>query len=293
MRILITGAKGMLGQDLEQVLRAKHKLILADIDVSETSNPSFISMDVSDYVRCQEIITQSRPDIIINSAACTQVDKCEEESELAYRVNAMGPRNLAIISNQLDIPILHLSTDYVFDGRKKIGYLEDDLKNPLNIYGKSKSLGEGYVIQLTNKFYLVRTSWLFGANGNNFIKTMLRLGKIGQRLTVVDDQIGSPTYSRDLAEAIALLIEKPAYGIYHITNSDSTSWFGYAKYIFSLVGYQVDVKAVTSQQYKQPATRPSHSILENRVWQLEGFAPLRSYREAVREYIGNIAEESF
>ncbi|HBX23503.1 MAG TPA: dTDP-4-dehydrorhamnose reductase [Desulfotomaculum sp.] len=275
MKILITGARGMLGRALEQAMQDKHQLVLTGRDKLDTTN----------YDRCLKVISHDKPDLLINCAAYTQVDKCEEEIELAYRVNALGPRNLAIISNELNITLLHISSDYVFDGNKGFGYLEDDFKNPLSVYGKSKSLGEDYITTLTNKFYIVRTSWLFGANGNNFIKTMLSLGKTRESLTVVNDQFGIPTYTKDLARAIALLIEKPAYGIYHITNSGYTNWYEYARLIFELADYKINVHPVSTEQFKRPAPRPPYSVLENRVWQLEGFPLLRGYKGAVREYI--------
>ena len=275
MNILLTGARGMLGKDLKEVLKEKHRLILTGRD----------SLDITNYKKCKDFITHERPDLIINCAAYTLVDKCEEEKELAYRVNALGPRNLAVICNEHNIPILHISTDYVFDGLKGASYLENDIKNPLSIYGKSKSLGEDYITTLTNRFYIVRTSWLFGENGNNFIKTMLQLGMSRDNITVVNDQFGTPTYTKDLAKAIAKLIEKPRYGIYHITNSDYTNWYEYAKYIFSLTGYKVTVQPISTEALNRPAPRPRHSVLENRLWQLEGFSLLRSYKEAVKEYV--------
>ncbi len=277
MKILITGARGMLGMDLEEALY-EHQLILTGRD----------NMDIIDYNQCMSVISQDKPDLIINCAAYTQVDKCEDKLELAYRVNALGPRNLAVISNELNIPLLHISSDYVFDGTKGSGYLEDDIKNPLSVYGKSKSLGEDYITTLTNKFYIVRTSWLFGANGSNFIETMLSLGKTRDSLTVVNDQFGSPTYTRDLARAIARLIEKPAYGIYHITNSGLTNWYEYARYVFELADYEINVQPISSGQFQRPAQRPLYSVLENRVWQLEGFPLLRSYKDAVREHVENV-----
>lgn len=277
MKILITGARGMLGQNLTEVLKDNNHLILTGRD----------NMDITDYRQCDDVISREKPDLIINAAAYTLVDKCEEDIELAYRANALAPRNLAIICNEQNIPILHISSDYVFDGTKDTGYLEDDLKNPISVYGKSKSLAEDYITTLTNKYYIVRTSWLFGENGNNFIKTMLQLGKTRNNLTVVNDQFGTPTYTRDLAQAIDMLVQEPRYGIYHITNSDYTNWYEFAKYIFSLADYKVNVQPISTEEFNRPAPRPKYSVLQNRLWQLEGFPLLRSYKEAVKEYVEN------
>ena len=277
MRVLITGACGMLGKDLAETLMDRHSLTLTGKD----------NLDITDINKSRDVIASARPDIIINCAAYTQVDKCEEEIELAYRVNSFGPRNLAVICNEHNIPLVQISTDYVFDGSKGAAYLEDDIKNPLSIYGKSKSLAENYITTLTNKFYIIRTSWLFGENGNNFIDTMLRLGKTGDNLNVVNDQFGSPTYTRDLAHAIAVLIQEPKYGIYHITNSGYTNWYNYAKDIFALTNYNVNVQPISTEEFNRPAARPKYSVLENRVWELEGFPRLRSYQEAIKEYIEN------
>lgn len=265
----------MLGKDLIEVLKDKYCLKLTDKN----------ELDITDYIKCEDYIINEKPELIINCAAYTLVDKCEEEKELAYKVNAIGPRNLAIIGNEHNIPILHISTDYVFDGLKGENYLENDIKSPLSIYGETKSLGEDYIVALTNRFYIVRTSWLFGENGNNFIKTMLQLAKSKDRLTVVNDQFGTPTYTKDLAKAIAKLIEKNCYGIYHITNSGYTNWCDYARYIFSLTGCKVTVDPISTEEFNRPAPRPKFSVLENRLWQLEGFPVLRSYKEAVKEYI--------
>lgn len=275
MKVLVTGANGMLGKDVVDVLGEKHQLILTGRD----------NLDITNYQQSKDFINQHQPEIIINCAAYTLVDKCEIELDLAFKVNALGPRNLAVICNDLNIPLLHISTDYVFDGSKSGSYLEDDSKNPLSIYGKSKSLGEDYIVSLTNKFYIIRTSWLFGYHGNNFIKTMLQLGKSKTNLTVVNDQFGSPTYTKDLAKAIALLIEEPKYGIYHITNCEFTNWYEFAKLIFQSAGMKVTIQPISTEEFNRPAPRPKCSVLENRVWRLGGFPPLRRYQEAVSEYI--------
>ncbi|MEG6512191.1 dTDP-4-dehydrorhamnose reductase [Desulforamulus ruminis] len=277
MKILITGARGMLGQDLVKMLKDKNELILTGRD----------NLEITNYHQCNDVISYQKPDLVINAAAYTLVDKCEEDIGLAYKVNAFGPRNLAIVCNEHNISLLHISTDYVFDGKKDTSYLEDDIKSPLGVYGKSKSLAEEYITTLTNKYYIVRTSWLFGEHGNNFIKTMLQLGKNKASINIVNDQFGSPTYTRDLAQSIATLIQEPRYGIYHITNSDYTNWYEYAKYIFKLANYKVNVQPISTEEFNRPAPRPKYSVLENRLWQLEDLPLLRSYKEAVKEFVEN------
>lgn len=275
MKILITGSNGMLGHDLCEVLKDKHELILT---TSKT-------LDITDNQNTIDFICDKKPDIVINSAAYTNVDGCEENQDLAYSVNGQGPKNLAIACRELDIPLVHISTDYVFNGKNDRPWVEDDEIGPISVYGKSKLQGEINIQENLDKFFIIRTAWLYGINGGNFPKTMLELAKNHPEITVVTDEVGCPTYTLDLAQAIAKLIESDYYGVYHITNSGSCSWFDFAKYIFEIADLDVKVTPVTAAEFARPAPRPSYSVLENKKWIENGFEPLRNYKEAITDYI--------
>ena len=275
MKVLITGSNGMLGHDLIDVLNDKHELILT---TSKT-------LDITDKEHTVEFIKENKPDIVINSAAYTDVDGCEENRELAFSINGEGVRNLAIGCREADCPLLHISTDYVFNGKNDTPLVEDDEIGPISVYGKSKLEGEQAIQDILDKFFIVRTAWLYGINGGNFPKTMLELAKTHDELTVVYDEVGTPTYTPDQAEAIGKLIETDYYGIYHITNSGSCSWCEFAKYIFEIAGVDVKVTPVTASEFARPAPRPSYSVLNNKRWADNGFEPLRSYKEAIKDYL--------
>lgn len=275
MKVLITGSNGMLGHDLIDVLNDKHELILT---TSKT-------LDITDKEHTVEFIKENKPDIVINSAAYTDVDGCEENRKLAFSVNGEGVRNLAIGCREADCPLVHISTDYVFNGKNDTPWVEDDEIEPISVYGKSKLEGEQAIQEILDKFFIVRTAWLYGVNGGNFPKTMLELAKTHDELTVVYDEVGTPTYTPDLAEAIGKLIETDYYGIYHITNSGSCSWCEFAKYIFEIAGVDVKVTPVTASEFARPAPRPSYSVLNNKKWVDNGFEPLRSYKEAIKDYL--------
>jgi dTDP-4-dehydrorhamnose reductase len=181
--------------------------------------------------------------------------------------------------------MVYICTDYVFDGTNNSSYYEYDQTKPLGVYGKTKHAGEIYIRDILNKFYIVRTAWLYGYNGPNFVTTMLNLAKTTDSISVVNDQIGSPTYTVDLANAIALLIKRPAYGIYHVTNSDHCSWYDFAKEIFRQAKVEVDLKPVTTEEFPRPAPRPKYSVLENYNWKMEGYPKIRSYKEALADYM--------
>lgn len=275
MKILITGSNGMLGHDLQEVLNDKHELILT---TSETLN-------ITDKNQVLKVICENKPDIVINSAAYTDVDGCEDNHDIAYGVNGEGVRNLAIACKEIDCPLVHISTDYVFNGKNNRPWVEDDEIDPINVYGKSKLEGEEAILEILDKYFIVRTAWLYGVNGRNFPKTMLELAKNHSEITVVYDEVGSPTYTLDLAYGISQLIETEYYGIYHLTNSESCSWCEFARYIFEVADVDVNVIPVTASEFARPAPRPSYSVLENKNWINNGFKPLRSYKEAIKEYI--------
>ena len=278
MKILITGSNGMLGHDLINVLDERHELILT---TSKT-------LDITDKKQTIDYIRDENPDIVINSAAYTDVDGCEENSDLAYNVNGEGVKNLALACKDTDCPLVHISTDYVFDGTATKPIPEDGEIGPISVYGKSKLKGEEAIREVLDKYFIIRTAWLYGINGRNFPKTMLELAENHSEITVVYDEVGTPTYTSDLAEGISRLIETDYYGIYHLTNSGSCSWCEFARYIFEIAGRDVKVTPVTASEFARPAPRPSYSVLENKNWIEKGFEPLRDYKEAIKEYIGLI-----
>ena len=280
MKVLITGSNGMLGQDLIEVLGRQHELILT---TSKT-------LDITDKDHTIEFICENKPDIVINSAAYTNVDGCEENQDLAFSVNGEGPRNLALGCKEVGCPLVHISTDYVFNGENDTPWVEDDEIGPISVYGKSKLEGEEAIQEILDKFFIIRTAWLYGVNGGNFPKTMLELAKTHDELTVVYDKVGSPTYTLDLAKAIGELIKTSYYGIYHITNSESCSWCEFAKYIFEIADVDVKVTPVTASEFARPAPRPSYSVLSNKRWVDNGFEPLRSYKLAIKDYINILGE---
>ena len=275
MKILITGSNGMLAHDLINALQERHDLILT---TSKT-------LDITDKKQTIDYIRDKKPDLVINSAAYTDVDGCEENRELAYSVNGEGVRNLALACRDIDCPLVHISTDYVFDGSATEPIREDGEIGPISVYGKSKLEGEQAIQDILDKYFIIRTAWLYGINGRNFPKTMLELAENHPEITVVYDEVGTPTYTPDLAEGISRLIETDYYGIYHLTNSGSCSWCEFAKYIFEIAGRDVKVIPVTASEFARPAPRPSYSVLDNSNWIERGFKPLRSYKDAIKEYI--------
>lgn len=278
MNILITGSNGMLGHDLIEVLKDNHELLLT---TSKT-------LDITDGDSVMDFIVNSNPDIVINSAAYTDVDGCESNPDLAYNVNGEGVKNLALACREVDCPLVHISTDYVFNGQNDRPWVEDDEIGPISIYGKSKLKGEEHIKEILEKYFIVRTAWLYGVNGRNFPRTMLELAQNHSEITVVYDEVGTPTYTPDLAKGISELIETDYYGTYHLTNSGNCSWCEFARYIFEVADVDVNVIPVTSSEFARPAPRPSYSVLENRNWVENGFEPLRNYKEAIKEYIGLI-----
>ncbi len=274
MKILITGAYGMLGSDLREVLK-NHELIVTgskDLDITNEEN-------VIDF------IDENSPEVVINAAAYTAVDDCETNYDEAYAVNAIGPKNLAIACKKQDVPLVHISTDYVFDGSKRTPLLENDALGPQSAYGKTKLEGEKFIQEYTDKYFILRTAWLYGIHGNNFVQTMLSLAENHDEITVVDDQIGSPTYSLDLAVSIANLLNSDKYGIYHLTNEGECSWYEFSKRIFELSDVDVKVLPVTTEEFPRPAPRPHYSVLSNQKWIKAGFPPMRKYEEALSDYL--------
>lgn len=281
MKILITGSNGQLGRQLITECK-KRSIEYVGYDVPE--------LDITNIKLVQSVVEKESPDIIINCAALTDVDGCEGNAELAFAVNAYGPKNLAEISKNKDILLVHLSTDYVFDGQgvfengHKRPYVESDCTNPKTVYGKSKKAGEDFVVDNTSKYFIIRSAWLYG-DGNNFVKTMLRLAENHPQITVVSDQVGSPTSTVDLARAIIELIQTDAYGIYHGTCEGQCSWYDFAIAIFEKSGVKIDVKPVSSEEYASPTPRPHYSVLRNKGLEDLKINVFRPWEEALSEYL--------
>lgn len=273
MKIVLTGAGGMLGHDIKKVFNG-----------TEIIGFTHRSMDITVLDDVIVKIKSAKPDFLIHAAAFTDVDGSELEPEKAFLVNGLGTRNVVMACEETDCPVIYISTDYVFDGEKGAPYNEWDSTNPVNKYGLSKLMGESFVKTLTNKFYIIRTSWLYGRNGKNFVDTILRLLSEREQVEVVHDQTGCPTYTVDLARTLMELIGK-GYGTYHITNTGSCSWYDFAAEIASCRGIKKKIIPVTTEQFNRPAKRPLFSVLDNTFLKLEGISELRSWKEAVEEYL--------
>lgn len=276
MKIVITGAKGQLGLELTKQLEIEKKYKIIATDRNE--------LNIIDINSVNEFLLNNRPDVVINCAAHTAVDLCETDIENAYKINALGPRNLAIACEKIGAKLVQVSTDYVFDGNGMRPYREDDITCPNSIYGTSKLMGENFVRELCSKYFIVRTAWLYG-EGNNFVRTMLKLADANKELNVVNDQFGSPTSTVDLAKAIIALINTEHYGVYHGTCEGQCSWYDFAKKIFELKNIDIKVNPVTSEEFKRPAPRPAYSVLDNFMFKLVGLNSFRNWEESLKEYL--------
>lgn len=281
MRALVTGVKGQLGFDVMNEL-AKRGYEGVGVDVEE--------MDITDAAAVDRVIKESHVDSVVHCAAWTAVDAAEDNVEMCRKVNALGTENIAKVCKELDIPMIYFSTDYVFDGEGTRPWEPDDpVVEPLNVYGLTKYEGEQAVEKYLDKYYIVRIAWVFGVNGKNFIKTMLNLGKTHDTLTVVNDQIGTPTYTYDLARLVVDMLEKEEYGKYHVTNEGGyISWYDFAKEIFKQAGMDVKVEPVSAEQYKAKAKRPSNSRLEKKKLDEHGFKRLPTWQDALSRYLKEI-----
>lgn len=275
MKILITGANGMLAKAVRNELKDE-ELILTDV----------AELDITNIDAVRSFVKENKPQYIINCAAYTAVDKAEEQLELARKVNALGPKNLAIVANEEDATLIHISTDYVFGGAKTVeeDYTEMEEKNPESVYGITKLEGENAIIDSTFKYYIFRTAWLYG-DGNNFVRTMLKLGKEKDEINVVSDQHGSPTYAVDLASIIHQAIEKEIpYGIYHTTNMGYTTWYEFTKKIFEKANISCKVNPVTSEEFASAAKRPKNSKLSKEKL-LKAGIEVPHYEDALDRYL--------
>ena len=277
MKVLVTGVKGQLGYDVVRELEKRgHTAVGVDID----------EMDITDAAAVERVLTETQPEAVIHCSAFTAVDRAEDETELCRRVNVEGTENIAKICKKLDCKMLYLSTDYIFSGDGERPWEPDDEASPLNAYGQSKYDGELALKKYVEKYFIVRISWVFGINGNNFIKTMLRLGRENGAVKVVDDQIGSPTYTYDLSRLIVDMIESGRYGAYHATNEGICSWYEFAKEIFRAAGMNdVSVTPVKSGEFPVKAKRPKNSRMSKEKLVANGFTLLPAWQDAVARYM--------
>lgn len=279
MKVLVTGVKGQLGYDVVNELKKRgHEAVGVDIE----------EMDITDEESVNRVIREATPDAVIHCAAYTAVDAAEDNQELCRTVNARGTGNIARVCKALDIRMMYISTDYVFNGQGTRPWEPDDTREPLNIYGQTKYEGELEVEENLKKYFIVRIAWVFGVNGKNFIKTMLNLGKTRDKLSVVADQIGSPTYTFDLARLLVDMIETEKYGRYHATNEGLCSWYEFACEIFKQAGMNVTVEPVTSAQFPVKAKRPMNSRISKDKLIENGFQTLPSWQDALRRYLTEI-----
>ena len=276
MRVFVTGVKGQLGNDVMGQLE-KQGLTGIGVDVEE--------MDITDPEACRKVITEAKPDAVIHCAAYTAVDAAEDNVELCRKVNGEGTRNIARVCRDLNIKMMYISTDYVFNGQGERPWEPDDYREPLNVYGQTKYEGELAVEELVENFFTVRIAWVFG-RGKNFIKTMLRLGRENGAVNVVNDQIGSPTYTYDLARLLVDMIQTEKYGRYHATNEGICSWYEFACEIFRQAGMtEVKVTPVSSGQFQAKAKRPMNSRMSKEKLTEEGFERLPSWQDALGRYL--------
>lgn len=293
MKLLITGSYGQLGNELTKILRDKRAEI-GPIDARyhdcEVLAVDYDTLDISDRTAVLEFVQLHRPDIIINCAAMTNVDKCETDFDTAMKVNAIGPRNLAEAAQAIGAKLLHVSTDYVFSGTEEAPRCEWDTCAPNTVYGKSKLLGERYAMAQCPRTFVIRTAWLYGYVGKNFVKTMLRLGKEKERITVVNDQHGNPTSANDLAYHLLALALTGEYGIYHCTNEGECTWYDFACRIMDKAGLLCKVVPCTTQEYPSPTPRPAHSALNNLMLACTVGNQMRPWQDALDMYLANLEE---
>ncbi|MCR5421758.1 MAG: dTDP-4-dehydrorhamnose reductase [Lachnospiraceae bacterium] len=286
-KLIITGANGQLGREINRLYEGntEYELINTDYNVEGIRN-----LDITKLDSCLELFKEIKPFAVINCAAHTAVDACEVQKDAAFKINAIGPRNLSIAATETGARVMHISTDYVFAGDGNVPYTEFDAVGPKAMYGITKLAGENFVKEFARDYYIIRTAWLYG-DGKNFVKTMLKLSENHDRITVVNDQLGSPTSAKELAKAIKYLLPTQNYGLFHGTCEGSCSWADFTKKIFELASKDTEVVPVTSEEYKamnpQSADRPKFSVLENYMFKLTTDHKYLDWEEAIAEYIGN------
>lgn len=276
MDILVTGITGQLGYDVcKEIEKRGHVCIGVDRNEMDLTNPSQIKSCIYKYL----------PQAIIHCGAYTAVDLAQGNEHICTEINSNSVKELSLCAKDMDIPLIYISTDYVFDGTKEGIYNEEDIPNPINVYGKTKYKGEVYIREILEKYYIIRISWVFGKNGKNFIDTMLKLSKEKNEINVINDQIGSPTYTADLAPLIIDMLETDKYGTYHVTNEGFCTWYEFAKEIFAIKDIDIKINPIKTSDYPTKAQRPLNSRLSKEKLIKMGFKPLRSWKLAIKDYL--------
>ncbi len=283
-KIMITGALGQLGLALYRLLKDKPCYELLRTDAVPSEDGAIQALDITKEEEVKAYVERMTPEIIINCAAFTAVDLCETEEEKAYRINALGPFYLAEAAQKTGAKLVHISTDYVFDGRANSPYTETSPTNPVSAYGRTKQAGDELVQKNCSRYFILRTAWIYG-DGKNFVKTMLRLAQNSDKIRVVADQFGTPTSALELARTICFLMETESYGIYHATCEGSTNWYDFACTIFRAAGLEVQVEAISSSEYAAPAPRPMYSILDNKALRDRHQYYMKDWKDAFYEYM--------
>ena len=288
MKILITGSKGQLGNELQNILKmgsAEIGQVSKTIKESEVITWDIDELDITSLIEVKKKIDYLKPDVVINCAAATNVDGCESNENFAFMVNSIGPRNLAIACEEIGAKMVQISTDYVFSGVGDRPLTEYDLAAPYTVYGKTKLLGENYVRKFSTKYFIVRTAWLYGSVGHNFVYTIRKLMKEKNCINVVNDQRGNPTNANDLAYHILKLVETEEYGVYNCTGKGECTWYEFAKNIIKLSREKCEVKPCTSEEYKNPTKRPKYSSLDNMMLRNTVGDEMREWQEALKSFI--------
>ena len=295
MKILITGSNGQLGNELQSIIatgKAEIAHVSEKIKNAEVIAVDVDKLDITNLAQVEEVLNEEKPDVVINCAAATNVDGCESNKDLAFKINALGPRNLAMICEKIGAKIVQVSTDYVFKGVGESPLDETELVAPVSAYGKTKLAGENFVREISSKYYIVRTAWLYGYVGHNFVYTMRKLGKDKETLRVVNDQLGNPTHANDLAYHILKLIETDEYGVYHCTGKGQCSWYDFASEIMRLSERNCKVNPCTSKEYKDmypnSADRPAYSSLDNMMLRCTVGDEMRDWKEALKTFIDKV-----
>lgn len=273
-KIIVTGCNGQLGRAVNLFFRDNKDISFVNTDVGE--------LDITNIDKVMELAREVQPYAIINCAAHTGVDACETEYDKAFKINAIGPRNLSIAARETGAKLMHISTDYVFDGKGTRPYVETDATNPQGAYGSTKLAGENFVKDFADRYFILRTAWLYG-DGKNFAKTMLRLSETNKKVRVVGDQFGSPTSASELTKAIHALLFTENYGVFHATCEGSCSWAEFAREVFRLAGKTTQVEAITTEEFGAPAPRPAYSVLENRMFKLTTDFMFADWHDAIAE----------